>query len=160
MFFIMVSFQEPKTNPINTDELKKLNWLVGEWIDQDDDVDLILSYTWDENKHFLTNKFSIQSKDQKVLSGKQIITWDPANKRFRSWMFDSDGGFGQGEWRHKDNKWIVETSQTLPDGARASAINIYKKIDDDSYSFESVGRMVDGEMLPDIDPVTVIRKKD
>ena len=59
------------------------------------------------------------------LEGTQVIGWDPAAGTIRSWMFDSDGGFGEGIWSKKDNSWIVKFSQVLPDGRKASATNIY-----------------------------------
>jgi hypothetical protein len=74
-------------------------------------------------------------------------------------MFDSDGGFGEGSWKKDGKAWIVENAQTMPDGTRASAINIYTPVDADHYTFESTGRDVGGELLPDIRPVTVERKK-
>ena len=45
------------------------------------------------------------------LEGTQVIGWDPAAGTIRSWMFDSDGGFGEGTWSKKDNSWIVKFSQ-------------------------------------------------
>jgi hypothetical protein len=32
-------------------------------------------------------------------------------------------------------------------------------LDENSFSWEATGRAVDGEILPNIDPVTIIRKK-
>jgi hypothetical protein len=153
--FVLMSFQEPT----NRDELKKLDWLIGQWIDQDEEAELSLDYNWDENENFITNQFTIRTKETKILTGKQIIGWDPDKKTIRSWVFDSDGGFGQGMWLQKGEKWIVEAAYTLSNGESASAINVYTKIDKDSYSFESTGRSIDGEILPDVEPVTVIRKK-
>ena len=63
------------------------------------------------------------------LEGTQVIGWDPAAGTIRSWMFDSDGGFGEGTWSKKDNSWIVKFNQVLPDGRKASATNIYTLID-------------------------------
>ena len=63
------------------------------------------------------------------LEGTQVIGWDPAAGTIRSWMFDSDGGFGEGIWTKNDNTWIVKFSQVLPDGRKASATNIYTLVD-------------------------------
>jgi hypothetical protein len=46
----------------------------------------------------------------------------------------------------------------LSDGRKASMVNIIRVIDDDTFTLQSVGREVDGELLPNIDEVTVIRK--
>jgi hypothetical protein len=154
-----MSFQDEQVDQKRKEALKKLDWLVGQWIDKDEEVHLTLSYAWDEHKNFLINDFNIQKKDQTVIAGKQYITWDPEHNKYRSWLFDSEGGFGYGDWQQKGDKWIVFYSQTLPNGDSASAINIYKKVDNDSYTFNSTGRMIEGEILPDIDEVTVVRKK-
>ena len=54
----------------------------------------------------------------------------------------------------------VEDSRTntLSDGRKATAIQIIKKIDDNSFTFESIGRQVDGELLPNVEPITIVRK--
>lgn len=44
-------------------------------------------------------KVSVPSMDD--LEGTQVIGWDPAAGTIRSWMFDSDGGFGEGTWSKK-----------------------------------------------------------
>ncbi len=58
--------------------------------------------------------------------GSQIIGWDPYAQTIRSWLFDSDGGFGVGRWTPAGNRWTVKTLSVLPDGRRGSATNIYE----------------------------------
>lgn len=140
--------------------LQGLNWLVGSWEDKDDQVEISTRISWDKSKNFLRQAFTVDVQEQRELSGTQIIAWDPAKKVIRSWLFDTDGGFGEAEWHQKgDNKWIVENAFTLPDGRVGSSINVYTKIDADSYSFESTGRQIEGEILPNIEPVKVVRKE-
>jgi len=145
--------------PTHFEQLKELEWLIGDWIDEDEDVKIETSSSWDKHKNFITQTFSITVQDQLEIEGRQVIAWDADKEKIRSWVFDSDGGFGEGSWLKKGDSWVVETAQTLADGSRASSINIYTKVDDNSYTWESTGREVDGEMLPNIDPVTVTRKK-
>ncbi len=92
------------------------------------------------------------------LEGTQVIGWDPAAGTIRSWMFDSDGGFGEGTWSKKGNSWIVKFSQVLPDGRKASATNIYTLIDANTFTWKSIGRKVDGEFLPNVEEVKMVRK--
>ena len=92
------------------------------------------------------------------LEGTQVIGWDPAAGTIRSWMFDSDGGFGEGAWSKKGNSWVVKFHQVLPDGRKASATNIYTIVDDNTVTWKSVGREVDGQFLPNVDEVTMVRK--
>jgi hypothetical protein len=89
--------------------------------------------------------------------GSQIIGWDPHSQTIRSWLFDSDGGFGVGRWSGAGDRWTVQSLNVLPDGRRASATNIYERLDENTVRFRSIGRQVDGELLPNIEPVTVTR---
>ena len=53
----------------------------------------------------------------------------------------------------------MKASQTLKDGERASAINVITFVDENTLTWQSTGREVDGEMLPDVPEVTVVRKQ-
>lgn len=139
--------------------LKELEWLIGKWTDKDDNVDMESEYKWDKDKNFIIEEFSVKTGEKFDLSGRQIIGWDPIQKNIRSWIFDSDGGFGESKWVKKNDSWVAEMSYTLADGRRASAVQIFTPKGNDQYQFESTDREVDGELLPDITPVTVIRKK-
>lgn len=139
--------------------LTDLSWLIGEWVDQSPDSTVETAYRWAPKKNFILAKFQVKIKDQLDLEGTQFIGWDPAAKTIRSWYFDSDGGFGEGTWTHKDNLWIVRSSNTVPDGQHAAALNIYRQIDANSYGWKSVSRKVGDDYLPNIDEVKVVRKQ-
>ena len=89
---------------------------------------------------------------------RQVVGWDPVAKTIRSWMFDSEGGFGEGVWSREDNRWTVRFHQILADGRLAFATNVYTYVDGNTFTWQSVGREVDGAPLPDVDPVTLVRK--
>lgn len=141
------------------DELKSLDWMVGDWVDDDKDVDLTYTTDWDISHNFLLQHFSSQMGEGDEIQGEQIIGWDPAEKKVRSWVFDSDGGFGGSLWTQEGSNWRSIMKYTLPDGRKASAIHVYTKIDDDSYTFASTNRNIGGEIFPDIGPFKIIRKK-
>ena len=103
--------------------------MVGEWTDQSPDATIESNVTWTKNKTFLSYAFKASVPGMDDLEGTQVIGWDPEAGTIRSWMFDSDGGFGEGIWSKKDNCWIVKFSQVLPDGRKASATNIYTLVD-------------------------------
>lgn len=151
-----VEFDKPSSQ---YEHLKELEWLIGEWIDEDEDVIIKTRGQWDKYKNFLTQKFSVITEGKLSLEGRQVIAWDPVKNRIRSWVFDSDGGFGEGIWKKQGDSWIVEISQTLADGSLASAVNIYTPINQNQYKWESTGREVGGEFLPNLGPVTVVRRK-
>ncbi len=141
------------------EHLKQLGWLIGEWTDQDENASVTTDYQWCKNKSFITGSFTVYIEDKVDLQGTQVIGWDPAAKEIRSWIFDSLGGFGAAVWTNKDNQWTAESKSVLSDGTKASAINIYTYVDDNTYTFQSIGRQVSGKPLPNIDEVTVVRKQ-
>lgn len=147
-----IELQKPLSN---FEQLKNLSWLIGKWEDSDDNVDILFDTGWDKYKNFITQNFKMKVYGQDDIEGKQIIAWDSAKDVIRSWVFDSDGEFGEGTWEKVDKSWYATMRFTLSDGRVASSTNIYTPIDDKSYSFSSVNREVDGEILPNMDPVTV-----
>lgn len=146
---------EMQEAPSHFEQLKDLAWLIGKWKDDDSNVEILFDNHWDKNKNFITQHFKMQIYGQDDIEGKQIIAWDPVKGLIRSWVFDSDGGFGEGTWEKSDGSWYETMQYSLSDGRVASSENIYTPIDDHSYTFASVEREVDGEILPDMNPVTV-----
>lgn len=146
--------EEAAANP-----LAELAWLVGEWADQSEGAAVQTSVSWTKNKTFLSYAFKVSAGDLDELECTQVIGWDPVQKTIRSWMFDSDGGFGAGVWTRTDERWQVEFKQVLADGRLASSTNVYDYVDNDTFTWQSVDRQVDGESLPDVGPVTVVRKR-
>jgi uncharacterized protein (TIGR02246 family) len=144
--------------PSHYEQLKQLEWMVGEWIDQDENATIETKCEWTANKNFLMRTFVVSIKDRINTRGTQVIGWDPANKQIRSWMFDSNGGFAQGVWSSGEDRWIIRASGTLADGGQASAIRVIKRIDDNTCTVRSISRQIDDRILPDIDEVTVVRK--
>lgn len=139
--------------------LKDLDWLVGKWKDEDEDVSISFETKWDKFKNFLIQHFKTEIYGLEEMEGTQIIGWDPVAERIRCWVYDSDGGFGSGIWTKDGANWNVVMTYTLSDGRTASATHIYSKISDKSYTYSSIGRDVDGEVLPNIEPVTVAKEE-
>jgi uncharacterized protein (TIGR02246 family) len=146
--------------PSNYEHLKELEWMVGSWLDEDETATIQTNCAWTKNRNFLTRSFAVVAGDDVAMSGMQIVGWDPEAKQIRSWVFDSDGTFGEGKWTQKDNRWLIQQVGTLPDGSKSTAVNIITKLDDDTCTWQSVSRVVDGELLPNIEEVVVVRKTD
>ena len=138
--------------------LEDLAWLVGDWVDESPDATAAATVAWTKNKSFLTYAFKASGAGMDDLEGTQVIGWDSVANTIRSWMFDSDGGFGEGTWSKKDNQWIVKFNQVLPDGRKASATNIYTLVDGNTFLWKSIGRKLDGEFLPNVEGVKMVRK--
>jgi uncharacterized protein (TIGR02246 family) len=146
----------------NYEHLKELEWMIGSWHDDDPRpaVEIQTDCDWTKNKNFMTRAFAVAIGDRVNKSGMQIIGWDPVAKQIRSWIFDSDGGFGEGTWTRKGDKWFIQNTGTLPDGGKATSLNVMTRLDNDSFKWESVNRDIDGEIQPNVEPVLVVRKAD
>ena len=151
--------ERPSPPPSHYEQLKELEWMVGSWIDEDEGVLIQTDCDWTKNKNFLTRSFAVMIGERIDMSGMQIIGWDPGAKQIRSWVFDSDGTFGEGTWSGKDNTWSIKQTGTLPDGKKTSALNIITKVDDNSCTWQSINRVTDGEMQPNVEEVLIVRRQ-
>ncbi len=140
-------------------ELEQLAWMIGAWVDDTEDAAVRTVCNWAKNERFLTSAFTVRVGDQIELEGTQVIGWDAAAGVVRSWVFDTEGGVGEGAWRRVGEQWIVDSTFTLADGSQGSATNIYSPIDDNTYAWKSVDRQIDGEPQPDVDEVIVRRQE-
>lgn len=149
----------PSPLPSSYEHLKELEWMIGSWVDEDEDATVQTDCEWTKNQNFINRSFAVVVGDQVDMAGMQIIGWDPAAKQIRSWIFDSDGGIAEGKWTKRgDNRWIIEQTGILPDGRKSSAVNIMTRVDDSSFSWQSTQRAVGGDLLPDVEEVLVVRK--
>ena len=140
------------------EQLKDLEWMIGEWVDQDEDATVETVCQWTKNRNFMTRSFKVIVADGSEIEGTQVIGWDPLRKTVRSWVFDSKGGFGVGIWSRSGNQWTVRVLQVLHDGATASAINTLTYVDENTFTFKSTGREIDGQLQPNIPEVRVVRR--
>jgi len=150
----------PAPPPSSYEHLKELDWMIGSWIDDDeeDHATIQTDCNWAKNNNFMTRSFAVVVGDQVNMAGMQFIGWDPIAKQIRSWVFDSDGGFAEGKWTRKGDRWVIQQSGTLPDGSKSSAVNVIRRLDNDSFTWRTVQRSVGADMLPDVEEVTIVRK--
>jgi uncharacterized protein (TIGR02246 family) len=141
------------------DRLKELEWMVGDWVDESEGVKATSNVRWAHNKSFLIRTYQIEVKGEKVRSGTVFIGWDPHTGQIKSWLFDSDGGHGEGLWTRTDEKeWVVKAQGVLRDGQPTSATQIHTVLNNDSSKTSSIDRIVGGEIAPDIVDVVLVRK--
>ncbi len=151
------------------DHLQQLQWLVGNWtanlnaqqsaIKDLGDVTIETTYRFSPNAAFLIRSFSVTqpTADQPVLQGTQIIGWDPRAQQIRSWNFSSDGAFGEAWWSKSGQDWLIKSTQTLADGGVASGTYILTGLDEDQLQLSLIGQTINGEPLPQADPVILTR---
>jgi hypothetical protein len=140
------------------EQLKALEWMVGQWTSGEDNTEVELECSWTKNQNFLTRAFKISVDDDVTAAGMQIIGWDPVSKTIRSWTFDSKGTFAEATWREKGGRWFIRNRGTLPDGRTATMINVMKQIDANTFTWQTVERTAGGELLPNIDEIRIVRR--
>lgn len=140
------------------DRLKELEWLVGDWINESQDAVVHTTCKWADNGNFLIREFTMKTRGQPVLSGTQRIGWDPVRGQFKTWIFDTEGGFGEGYWTRDGDAWVIKAEGVRQDGKHASVTNILKRLGKDRASWQSVDRALGGVAMPGIDEFTLVRK--
>ncbi|MGC4005592.1 MAG: hypothetical protein QM811_21740 [Pirellulales bacterium] len=144
-------------SPTGNDMLQPLGWLVGDWVSEGDDAVVKLSYRWDEGKNYLLGEFDVVRGGKATRAGSQRIGWDPVARKIRSWVFDQDGGFGEGVWTPLENSWIIKSTAVTPEGESSSATITWKPLDKNRYSIKGVDRLVGDVKDEDLD-LTVVRR--
>lgn len=137
--------------------LAGLDWLIGEWINEGSDGRVHIVYRWSEDKNFILGDIDVQQEGIVTSKSHQRIGWDPAVGKPRSWLFDSDGGYGGGHWTQLEGRWMVHSSAVLPDGTNGSAIITLTPLSSDRFSIHGSNRLV-GDILEQDFEITVVRK--
>lgn len=138
-------------------QVKQLEWLVGEWVDESPNTVVEHRCWWSEDGHFLLGRFVVQWEGGPAMKGDLRIGWDPLARQIKSWIFDSEGGFAEGMWTKVGDRWVVKSTGVRPDGSTASATNTYTPLGRDQYQFTSVDRILGGQLEPD-QTVKIVRK--
>ena len=141
----------------NHEHLKDLEWMIGEWARTDKDVEVRIVCSWKANKNFMSRFFTVKVKGEITHQGSQMVGWDPIQKRIRSWVFESDGTFGEGVWQRDGDRWTIKATGVLPEGKRTTATQVITKIDADQYRWQSLARAVDGSILPNTEETILTR---
>jgi uncharacterized protein (TIGR02246 family) len=152
-------YPAPVEDVSSYDRLRELEWMVGDWVDESDNVKASSTVRWADNNSFLVRTYQVEVKGEKATSGTVFIGWDPSTGQIKSWIFDSEGGHGDGLWTRTDEKeWVVKAQGVLRDGRSTSATQIHVVLNKDSAKTSSVDRIVGGEIAPDIADVVMVRK--
>ena len=151
--------ESPVADPTPGDQLSQLAWMIGAWKDRGGDYSVETKADWARGNNFITRNFKVSERDDVILEGWQIIGWDPIQKRIRSWIFDSDGGYGQGTWTRDGNRWLVKETRVQPDGDESSSEQTFTYVDPDHCTYEAANRTLNGDPQPNIAKVDIDRVK-
>lgn len=140
-------------------KLSELEWLIGAWSVTAKDREVSTVYEWDENRAFIRGRYTVKEAGKVVESGTQMIGKDNSARAIHSWIFSSDGGFGEGLWTRDGKKWTVNVSGVTPDGRELAATALYILVDANTYTWQSTDQTVDGDPIPDTQPIKVTKQK-
>ncbi len=135
------------TSPPRNQRLKPLEWLIGEWVGTTDDAAVIVSSRWSDGGNYIIREFAVLG-DGGETTGTERIGWDSTAGEFKSWTFDSQDGRGEGRWKRNGDRWIVETTEVMGDGKKASTSSIMTPRGDDQYVWEVKSSKVGNEKVP------------
>lgn len=138
------------------ERLKPLAWLVGDWVDEGSDAVVQISCKWSEDKNYLLVEFNAKVQGKPALKSSQRIGWDPLTGKVKSWVFDSDGGHGEGIWAPVENRWVIKSTAVMPDGQTGSATITLEPQGKDSYVMKGFDRIRGKTAEPDFE-VKIVR---
>jgi uncharacterized protein (TIGR02246 family) len=140
------------------EHIQELEWLVGDWVEETEDAVVSTSIGWTDNKNFLLRSFEVRVKGKPALTGTQRIGWDPLTKQIRSWVFDSNGGYGDGLWMRSGDQWVIKAMGVRPDGRIATATQVLTYVNKDTLRWKSIDRTLGSDIRQDIDEIVMVRK--
>ena len=149
----IASYREFADDPLPTPQemLLSLSWLVGDWVDESPEGRTAISYRWSEDGNFLLGDYTLSVGGLPESQSTQRIGWDAVEGTLRSWTFDSDGGFSEGEWTPTEAGWVVKTEAAMPDGTTGSATVTLAPTDEDHFTVRSSDRIVAGADEPEFE---------
>ena len=133
--------------------------MVGDWVDESEGSRVVVNIRWADKQSYLIRTYHVELRGQKASSGTMFIGWDPLTEQIKSWVFDSEGGHGEGFWtRTGANEWIVKASGVLRDGRPTSATHIHTIVNKDAVKTSSIDRIIGGQIAPDILDIVMVRQ--
>jgi len=140
------------------DRLKELEWLVGDWVNESQESVVSTKCGWAVGGNFIDREFTMKSEGRPVLSGTQRIGWDPLRQQFKTWIFDSEGGHGEGYFTRISDEWVVKVEGVGRDGLPATSTNVITRLGKDRIGWQSVQRTLGGAAIPGLDEFVLARK--
>jgi uncharacterized protein (TIGR02246 family) len=134
--------------------LKELQWMIGNWEGANGSVKVNVRGIMNQAFLFMEYKTKLGDTELNVV---QLVGFDPLTDQMKSWMFDSQGGYGEGLWSRDGHSWVGQTVGVLPNGQTGSAVNVIRYVDDNTFTFRVRDREVAGQPIPDAE-TKLVRK--
>jgi len=138
--------------------LLDLEWIIGTWSSKQADAEVQTTYEWFGNKSYIRSHFTVREKD-KSYTGMQMIGLDPGTGRLRTWIFEAEGGFGEGVAIQDGKEWVFESATLLSTNDELQVTNVLVRIDGDTFTWQPLDLTVNGEQFGNLPPVKVTRVK-
>ena len=141
------------------DRLVELEWMVGDWVDEGSEAKVTAQVRWADNRSYLVRHYTVEVAGAKAVSGTMFVGWDPQTGQIKSWVFDSEGGHGEGLWtRASESQWVVKAHGVLRDGRPTSATQVHTVVNKHSAKTHSIDRIIGGVIAPDVPEILMVRK--
>ena len=140
------------------EQLAQLEWLLGDWVNEDGEAVVHTSCRWSEDGSYLLKDFVVQTYDGRELNGQQRIGWDAGRKQIRSWTFDSDGGHMNGLWTRDGRQWVVMATGVTADGDTVTGTAVHNVIDSELITWHYRDLVVGDEFRGTSEPVRMVRR--
>ncbi len=154
----IASLSDWATDPATDVTVADVGWLVGAWTAKGPGGEAKIEYAWNEAKTFLNGKYALAKDGKTVSSGTQVVGANPAGG-LRGWTFDGSGTSGDAVWTRDGSRWLIEATDTLPDGTEMTTVNVLVPLGPDAFTWQPTQRTAGGVPLPDQPPVRVTRVK-
>jgi len=148
-----VTETSPDVAPSPGSQLAALGWLEGTWQGENSKRPVTLKISEVQNGNFLTINYSFGENGSEGTS-TEVVGYDAAEDRVRSWTFDSEGGFSEAAWQSDGANWLLVSKSVNPDGTRASSqLEIRPSADGKSFTAEGYNRESGGVPMPKLGPI-------
>ena len=148
----------PRESGDKNEHLDQLEWMIGEWVNEDDGRTVSTSCEWSEDGNYLLRKYHVISQEGEEMNGVQRIGWDPLRQQLRSWGFDSQGGHSEGYWHRNEDQWIVTSTGYTSGGEAVQATTVYTIESSQRLTWEFLNLVIGNEIQDTSAPVIMIRK--
>ncbi len=138
--------------------LLDLEWMIGTWSSKQGNAEVQTTYEWFGNKSYIRAHFTVREKD-KSYTGMQMIGLDPGTGRLRTWIFEAEGGFGEGVAIQDGKEWVFESATLLSTNDELQVTNVLVRIDGDTFTWQPLDLTLNGEQFGNLPPAKVTRVK-
>ena len=149
--------------PAAAQGLQALSWLAGTWAADSPGGRLLSQFQWAPGNAFLVRTYWKEGAARKKIDGPsnqgtQHFGWDAQQRSIHTWLFDSLGAFGEGDWQSDGpSRWVNKLALQMPDGRGGSLTQVLVKLGDNQMTLQMIDCEIGGVERPDGPIVTMVR---